>query len=239
MLNVKARAPGLLRTSLSVGMALFLSLAMGCSEGGGLDVGSSDPAALNGSEKPRPGADPGAGAGQGTSAPSTGTSATGTPAPTTGTAAPSTGTSAPSTGGTVAATTGKPLPPMGGASDAGAADTGTAPGNPDPGTTKPMTPPPPVTVPPGPVSSGMVCNVNTKCPSGEYCELKDGECLVAGATGTCRLIPNAITENIHPVCGCDGRTYGNHSQAHAWGVSVQADGACPKGAPAPMQRARQ
>jgi hypothetical protein len=74
-------------------------------------------------------------------------------------------------------------------------------------------PPPP---PPG-------CSSNSDCQSGEYCHRDPGKC---SATGTCKTIPQQCYEIYAPVCGCDGKDYGNDCKANGAGTSVAKNGEC-------------
>lgn len=79
---------------------------------------------------------------------------------------------------------------------------------------------------------GAVCGTRgpSHCAEGLFCQYPVGAaCGEADAPGTCQPPPRACTRDYRPVCGCDGRTYGNACSAHAAGVSVRHRGPC--GAP--------
>jgi hypothetical protein len=71
------------------------------------------------------------------------------------------------------------------------------------------------------------CSTNEQCAQGEFCSKIFGHC---GESGLCEPRPETCVEHGHvidkPVCGCDGKTYGNYCLAAAAGVNVQSEGAC-------------
>ena len=65
------------------------------------------------------------------------------------------------------------------------------------------------------------------CSKGSFCKYAaDAQCGAADQTGVCTILPEACTADYTPVCGCNGKTYGNECTAHAEGISVLHDGPC-------------
>ena len=66
------------------------------------------------------------------------------------------------------------------------------------------------------------CDHNGECGTGRFCQ-RDESC---GGGGTCVDQPQVCADIYQPVCGCDGKTYGNACEAHAAGISFATEGAC-------------
>jgi len=54
----------------------------------------------------------------------------------------------------------------------------------------------------------------------------EDKCGKNGAAGSYRIKPKACFSIYSPVCGCDGKTYGNSCAANGNGVSVMSIGEC-------------
>jgi hypothetical protein len=79
----------------------------------------------------------------------------------------------------------------------------------------------------GPLACGGIAG--TACPDAQqYCDFGIGRCKMPDAQGTCKTKSTVCTKEFRPVCGCDGKTYGNACTAAAAGVSIKHEGECGK-----------
>ncbi len=68
-----------------------------------------------------------------------------------------------------------------------------------------------------------------QCKPGYFCDYPpEMICGATDGTGSCTPVPEACDKIYQPVCGCDGKPYGNACEANANGISVASKGACPK-----------
>lgn len=76
---------------------------------------------------------------------------------------------------------------------------------------------------------GDTCGVRgaKSCDGGLFCSFSvSAQCGAADHPGSCSATPHFCPKNAKPVCGCDGKTYGNSCGAASAGASVASNGPC-------------
>lgn len=68
------------------------------------------------------------------------------------------------------------------------------------------------------------CSSSKDCLEGSYCHFDNGSC--GKHAGMCKPRPSGCYALYKPVCGCDGKTYGNDCMAWSKGISIAYLGAC-------------
>jgi hypothetical protein len=85
---------------------------------------------------------------------------------------------------------------------------------------------------PGESCGGFVRGPIPVCAGGLYCSYApEASCGRADAPGECAVRPEVCTQQLEPVCGCDGKTYGNACVAASNGAAVLHAGECESQSP--------
>src|SRR5215470_1396773 len=77
-------------------------------------------------------------------------------------------------------------------------------------------------------SEGEICGgkAEVSCDAGLWCDRDEGTCRESDATGTCVEVSGVRTLDYRPVCGCNGKTYGNDCERKIAQVARKSKGQC-------------